>query len=72
MKSKLTRSSYCSRCGDEIAADELPFLQRTTLCAFCCNTHLECLEIYDAGIKKPKPVLTLVLRSANIHGITSV
>jgi RNA polymerase-binding transcription factor DksA len=72
MEPMATQLSYCSRCGDEIPPDELQFLQNTSLCALCCNTQLECMEIYNANFKKSRPVLTLVQHRSKSHDGTTV
>ncbi len=63
MKSKAKQASFCSRCGDQIPTDELRFLKNTTVCALCSNTQLECLEIYQASIRKSRPHLTLLTQN---------
>lgn len=63
MKSTAHPSSHCSRCGDEISSEELKFLEDATQCAFCANTHIECLEIYHSSVKKPKQRLTLARKT---------
>jgi len=72
MKAKLTPLNYCSRCGDEIPADEQKLLQNTTRCAVCCNMYLEGLEIHKAHTQRAKPSLTLVLRNTDTSGLPSV
>lgn len=51
--------TFCTRCGDDIPADELQFLANTGLCAFCSNIALEAAEIHSAKRPKPKTVLTI-------------
>jgi RNA polymerase-binding transcription factor DksA len=43
---KVRKPRYCSRCGEEIAADELASLPSTT-CALCCNMQLEAAQIHQ-------------------------
>lgn len=49
---KVRKPHYCSRCGDEIAADEYALLPSTT-CALCCNMQLEAVQIH--GEKRSAP-----------------
>lgn len=59
-KTSATLINFCSRCGDEIPADELALLKDTSLCALCWNMRLESLSIRHSVVKKTKPALTLL------------
>ncbi len=48
------QSVYCSRCGDELSANEMLLLDGT-ICAFCDNMHSEALEIHAHNLKPSKP-----------------
>lgn len=51
--------TFCSRCGDDIQADELQFLPDTSLCALCSNIASEAVEIHAAKQPKAKTVIRL-------------
>lgn len=56
---KVPKTVYCSRCGDEIAVEELPLAAGTT-CALCSNMQLEAQQILHEKRKQRRPELSLV------------
>lgn len=52
---------YCSRCGDELSADEIPQMGEP-LCAFCDNMRIEALHIHEQVQMNDKPNTVTKLR----------
>jgi hypothetical protein len=61
------QSIYCSRCGDELSADEMLMLDGAT-CAFCDHIRAEALQIHEYRLRNGKPSAT---QNVNIVGKTS-
>ncbi len=47
-------SGHCSRCGDELSADEVSQVGES-ICAFCDNIRAEALEIHEQRAANRKP-----------------
>ncbi|QPK62082.1 hypothetical protein IVG45_14590 [Methylomonas sp. LL1] len=56
---KVHKNVYCSRCGDEISADELKLLSGTT-CALCSHMQHESLQIRRHKLDVLKHVFTVI------------
>lgn len=55
---KVRKIVYCSRCGDEISAEELALAPGTT-CALCSHMQYEAREIRQQKRKRVAAVLPL-------------
>ncbi|MGZ4960255.1 MAG: hypothetical protein ACXV7J_13460 [Methylomonas sp.] len=47
------KSLYCSRCGDELSADEIRQIGGS-ICAFCDNIRAEALQMHELRRSKSK------------------